>query len=795
MYSNNKEKEIKKENRKTFPSSLQEYFVVTIGLLIVILSLPPFLSGAFLMESIIRDFGQKLLQAHLQDLMAKVEQRYKTLERIGLEDSTSHIEEIEKISIEEFSRYRFEKTGRVFVVKRNGDVLLSDLLKNLNNEELQHFVLKLNNLYDKNSFINFHVSNSDYVAIGTYCPRWDSFIGIHIKKTELFSSKYEFITINALTLALVLVIACFCIHKIQDNIVRPIVSLAHYADDVSKGREGGDLRGSFKFEIELLKDNFMNMLKNLKTKIAESKSQLSVIESRELQLKAALKALENEKERLSITLQSIGDAVIATDKQGKIEIMNSVAERLTGWRWQEAYGMPLKEVFKIVNEKTGEPAPDPVSKIIKTGMVVGLANSTILIAKDGTKRIVADSGAPIKDSSGNILGIVLVFRDETEKRKMQEELIKMEKLKSVGVLAGGIAHDFNNILAAILGNISILSLSSKLDENERNLLKQAEKACLRARDLTQQLLTFAKGGAPVKETHRLDDIVIDSAKFILTGSGVKLEISSDPDLWYVKVDKGQFSQVIQNLVLNAKEAMDGKGTIWITLKNMKDYRPVSSTQTQDWVLVEIKDNGPGIPLDIQDNIFEPYFTTKEHGSGLGLSICHSIVTKHDGIIEVEGDKGQGATFKIFLPRAKETVQSGIIEADSLEETKKTARILLVDDDKMVLSTAKEVLEYLGHEVEAVSSGREAVKKYKEAINSDRPFHCVITDLTMPGGMDGSEVKDEILKIDKNAKVIVSSGYAQSPLMAEFEKHGFFGVLKKPYRLIELDKTIRAVLNA
>ncbi len=764
-------------------------------MLIISLSVPLFLSGTFLMEGIILDFGQKLLKAHLHDLIDQVEQRYKTLERIGLEDSIDHLKEVKEISLAEFAQYRFQDSGRVFVIDSYGHVILSNLLKDLSSEELKRFVNKLGATHDKNVFTQFNSAHTGYIALSVYYPRWDSYVGICVKKAELFSSKYKFIVINALTLALALLIATFYIHNIQKTIVRPIVSLARYADEVSRGGNGFELKGTFKFEIERLKDNFMKMLKKLRIKIEESQSQLAIIKDRERQLKVALKALENEKERLSITLRSIGDGVITTDTQGKIELMNEVAERLTGWQWQEAYGKPLKEVFNIVNEKTGKPAQDPVSKVMETGMVVGLANHTILISRDGTRRAIADSGAPIKDQSGNIFGVVLVFRDVTEKRKMQEELIKMEKLRSVGVLAGGIAHDFNNILAAILGNVSIVALSPNLKDKERNILKQAEKACLRARDLTQQLLTFAKGGAPVKETHRLDEIVIDSAEFVLRGSGVKLEINCDPGLWYVEVDKGQFSQVIQNLVLNAKDAMEGRGTLWITIKNLKDYCPVGRNKKQDWVLVEIKDSGPGIAPEIRDHIFEPYFSTKEQGSGLGLSICHSIVTKHDGLIEVESSQGSGATFKVLIPRAKGDAVSEEIEQDPQPETSKKARILLVDDDEMVLTTAKELLEYLGHEVSAVSSGREAIRIYKEALNSPRPFDCVITDLTMPGDMDGSEIKDEILKLDRDAKIIVSSGYAQSPLMAQYQKHGFFGVLTKPYRLIELDNTIRAVLNA
>ena len=778
-------------------NSLQQYFITIIVFLMLTLSVPLFLSGTLLMNGIIREYAQHLLAAHLNDLIKDVDGRYKTLERIGLEDSIKHIQEIKRISIEKFSAYEFGKTGRIFVVRPDGEMTLSGPLGDLKNDQLLDILHQLQSEQKaKWGFAEFNAQGSSYVSIYTFYPRWNSFIGIAVQKGELFTPAYQFIFINTFTLAVTFLIAILFISHIQNTIIRPMINLAKYADGVSKGHYSLELRGTFRFELRQLKLNLLRMVKNLKKKIDESQIQLEIIQDRERQLKLALNALENEKELLAITLKSIGDGVITTDTDGKIELMNEVAEQLTGWTLQEAYGRPLTEVFNIVDEKTGKPAQDPVRKVIETGMVVGLANHTVLISRDGQHHAIQDSAAPIRDQTGRTFGVVLVFSDVTERRRIEEEQLKIEKLRSVGLLAGGIAHDFNNILAAILGNISLVGLSKDLSPRHRKILQQAEKACMRARGLTQQLLTFARGGDPIKETQSLHEIVIESAEFVLRGSGIQLKIDGGVDLWRVDIDRGQMSQVIQNIVLNAKDAMKDRGTIHIKMENCPDTRPSDTTNHGDWVAVYITDTGPGMTQEVLHQIFEPYFTTKDHGSGLGLSICHSIMKKHDGVILVKSTLGQGTTFSIYLPRAT-TTQAREAKSDKqvAEPIIQKAKILLIDDDDMVLNTTREMIQYLGHEVHVANNANKAIEKYRTSMEISTPYDCVITDLTMPGEMGGQEIKEEILRLNPKAKIIISSGYAKDPIMAEFEKFGFFGVLIKPYRLIELDNAIRRILNA
>ncbi len=500
--------------------------------------------------------------------------------------------------------------------------------------------------------------------------------------------------------------------------------------------------------------------------------------------------LAAEKERLSVTLRSIGDGVITTDISGKIVLLNRVAEDLTGWNTEEAAGLPLEEVFHIINEQTGEACENPAAEVISGCRVVGLAAHTVLLTKDGSKRRVADSGAPILDAKSNIIGVVLVFRDVTEQLKTEKELLKVKKLESIGILAGGIAHDFNNILAAILGNINLALFDQDLKEKTKRLLSEAEKASLRAKELTQQLLTFSKGGEPVKEVSSLNEIIRDSADFILLGDKVACKYDIHEDLWLVDIDKGQMSQVIQNIVLNAGHAMPEGGTISITCENLASAEGEVLPFAPDgrFVKISIRDSGIGMSANIAEKIFDPYFTTKHGGSGLGLAISQSIINKHNGHITVESTPGVGSTFAIYLPCSMETKTR---QQESQIENKETAplRVLIMDDEEIVRDVAREMLLQLGHEAVLSADGEEAVQAYKESLDSGHPFDLVIMDLTIPGGMGGAEAVQKILHLDAKAKVMVSSGYSNDPIMANCREYGFCAAIVKPYQLQQLARVI------
>jgi PAS domain S-box-containing protein len=504
-------------------------------------------------------------------------------------------------------------------------------------------------------------------------------------------------------------------------------------------------------------------------------------------------ALASERERLAVTLRSIGDGVITTDISGKIVLINKVAEQLTGWNQIEAVGRPIEEVLNIVDEKRRTQAENPVPKVIHSGRIIDLPYHSALISKNGEIRSIADSGAPIRDKDSKIIGVVVVFRDVTEKKRMEEELLKTKKLESIGVLAGGIAHDFNNILAAILGNIELALLDSSMGEKPRKLLSEAEKASLRAKDLTQQLLTFSKGGEPVKEASSLQEVVQDSANFVLHGKKVACEFHFPDDLWLVEIDRGQISQVVQNIIMNATDAMPTGGMIRVSCENIDSIDNINLSPNKKYVKISITDSGAGIAANVIDKIFDPYFSTKTKGNGLGLAISHSIITKHGGHIEAVSQPGEGTTFTIFLPAASKP-PARIEQAEKSAETRPPAKILIMDDEEMVRNMAEEMLSRLGHEVVLAKDGYEAVRLYRESLETDKPIDLAIMDLTIPGGMGGKEAIKEILSANPEAKVIVSSGYSNDPVMSSFKDYGFSGAVVKPYQLEQLAKAINEVLS-
>ncbi len=509
--------------------------------------------------------------------------------------------------------------------------------------------------------------------------------------------------------------------------------------------------------------------------------------------KQAEHQIAEERERLAVTLRSIGDGVIATDTQGRVTLLNRVAETLTGWTVQEAMGAPVREVFNIINERTRKPCENPVEKVLQTGGVVGLANHTALIAKDGTERIIADSGAPIRDLRSVVVGVVLVFRDITEQQRLEEEVQRIEKLESVGVLAGGIAHDFNNLLSAILGNISLGKLYSGQNHPAFRLLEQAEKATLRAKDLTQQLLTFARGGDPVRTTANLDGIIRESVGFALSGSNVGLVCEFPDDLWPAEVDSGQIAQVFQNLAINADQAMPSGGLITVRAANVLLTAPQSLPLPPGrYVRIDFVDQGEGIPGESLARIFDPYYTTKKKGSGLGLTICHSIISHHEGHISVRSRPGKGTTFTILLPASEHEPETEEISMTQLPTG--GGRVLVMDDEHTVLEVAEQMLRHFGFAVTQVNNGDEAVSAYRAALDEGRPYDLVILDLTIPGGKGGAQTVRLLQQLDPEVRAVASSGYSSDPVMASASRHGFVAALPKPYSIQEFTQLLARIFS-
>ncbi len=415
--------------------------------------------------------------------------------------------------------------------------------------------------------------------------------------------------------------------------------------------------------------------------------------------------------------------------------------------------------------------------------------------KDGTPVYIKISATTIVYKGVNV--VLAYFRDITERRRMDEELLKTSKLESLGVLAGGIAHDFNNIMTAIMGNVSLAKMGTKEGDVLHRRLAGAEQALGRAKELTQQLLTFSKGGAPIKKTTGIYHILEDSSNFTLTGSNVRGSFSLPDDLWNVEVDEGQVSQVIQNLVINAKDAMPEGGTIEVKAENVTvdDERApcLLFTGRGDYVKVTLKDHGIGIPEEHLDKIFDPFFSTKQKGSGLGLTTSYSIIKKHGGFIRATSHVGIGTAFEIFLPatRKRTHLQPGARSALAVGKGK----VLLMEDEEIVRDTIGQMLSFLGYTTETAKDGVEAIDLYVEARDQAAPFDVVILDLTVPGGMGGKEAMEEFLEIDPKIKAIVSSGYSNNQITSEFTRYGFTDVISKPYRLEELSETISRVIGS
>lgn len=509
--------------------------------------------------------------------------------------------------------------------------------------------------------------------------------------------------------------------------------------------------------------------------------------------KKAEEALAAEKEQLAITLRSIGEGVIATDISGIITTINKAAEDLTGWPVEEARGRPLSDVFHIINERTRERCENPVEQVLRTGRTVGLANHTALIRRDGREVIIADSAAPIRDTQGRTAGVVLVFRDKTAERRIEREMQKLEKLESLGLLAGGLAHDFNNLLTSIVGNVSLAKLQIGPEHAAGARLAEAEKATQRAADLTRQLLTFARGGAPIRKTAAVADIARESCRFALSGSNVKGRFSVPPALWSSEVDRGQINQVFNNLMINAIHAMPHGGSVHIGFENVSVRdRAVPTLRGGDYIKITVQDEGEGIPEENLTRIFDPYFTTKPKGNGLGLATALSILKRHEGYITVESKVGAGTTFTLYLPAVKDA------SCPASEERKTIrfghGRVLVMDDEDVVRSVAGGILGALGYEVSFARDGREAIDVYKRALALQKPFDIVIMDLTIPGGMGGKEAVKGLHAIAPDAKVIVSSGYSLDPIMSEYRKYGFCGVIEKPYSAHQISETIHQVLK-
>ena len=496
-------------------------------------------------------------------------------------------------------------------------------------------------------------------------------------------------------------------------------------------------------------------------------------------------ALETEKHLLDVTLQSISDGVITTDVQGRILFMNRSAGVIIGWKDEEARGKPFSAALPPRYPEHVNGPGDLVAAVLVAGTWLEFQHPIMLALPDGSEKRVIVNGAPLTDAAGGIIGVVFTFRDTTLWHLLEAERFKANKMESIGVLAGGIAHDFNNILTAILGNISGIRASGLLAERQQGRLIAAENATRRAELLTKQLLTFSKGGAPILKPGSIRSVILESMDFILGNSGIVWRYEIPDDLWTVTIDEGQMSQVINNLAINAQQAMPEGGTIMIRGINLPDGSseiPSPLTPGQ-YVRIAFTDDGIGIPGEHLPNIFDPYFSTKHKGDGLGLASTYSIIKNHNGYVSVESDVGIGTTFLFYLPATPmETVVSPERASSPMNGH---GRILIMDDEEDIRNLCQDLLTELGYQVVGAADGEEAIERYQQASRAGQPFDLVLLDLTIPGGMGGKETVQRLKELDPKVKAIVASGYSADPVMADHKAYGFFGVLEKPFDFVAL----------
>jgi PAS domain S-box-containing protein len=511
-------------------------------------------------------------------------------------------------------------------------------------------------------------------------------------------------------------------------------------------------------------------------------------------LKEAQADLVAERNRLEVTLESIADAVIATDAEGRVTLLNPVAERLTGWGQEEAVGKPLGELVRTVSEATREAQESLDDRVLRSGESADLGGS-ILVARDGSERVIVASGSPIRDRDATLIGMALVFRDVTQQRKTEETLARAQHLEALGILAGGIAHDFNNILTGIAANIHQAREVRERGEEGSKYFDRAEDACFRAAGLTQQLLTFARGGEPVREILDVGKVLPEWVEFALRGTNVRADVEVAADLSLLEADERQIHQVLNNLLINAREAMPEGGVMRVAAKNALVAAGTSaSLPAGRYVRIFVEDRGVGIAAEHLSKIFDPYFTTKASGSGLGLAMAYSIVKRHGGDIEAQSQRGLGSTFSVYLP-ASEEPSPALGPALTPTTPRGSGRLLVMDDEEAIREILAEILPELGYEVEFTAEGTEAVERYRRAVDEGYPFDGVILDLIIPGGIGGIEVLKELRAIDGSVKAIASSGYAADPVLSDPARFGFAGMLAKPYRVSELAYVLHRVLAA
>ncbi len=503
--------------------------------------------------------------------------------------------------------------------------------------------------------------------------------------------------------------------------------------------------------------------------------------------------LEQQKKKLSITLESIAQGVITIGDNLKIESVNEGICSVFNIPADMLIGKDINSVFKIYDEN-GDIFDFSGKDFLSGKLSLDLYNSGILSQKNGNRDITIKA-TPVVIDTTETAGYVIVIEDVTELKKMKDQMLDACRMESIGIFAGGIAHDINNFFTGMLGCVALAKSDTSLKGNEKILkyLEDMESTTFMARGLAEQLLTFAKGGEPLKKLFSISDLIISSAEFVLSGSSIIFENNIDLNLYNIEADESQIAQVINNLLINATQAMPDGGIINIRGRNaLFDDNNRYGVNSGKYVIIEIEDNGPGIDPAASARIFDPFFTTKNKGSGLGLSVAYSVITRHGGVINVSAGEKNGALFTIILPAVEKNII--VPQGEDPEKVSLSGTVLLMDDDEMIRTVGESLIESLGLKVIPATDGESAVRIFKDYYEKGIPFDLVLLDLTIRGGMGGLEAFSAMKKILPEVKGVVSSGYSSDPVMSNYGEYGFAGVLKKPYMFNELSSLLKKLIG-
>ena len=617
---------------------------------------------------------------------------------------------------------------------------------------------------------------------------------------------------NAITNYLVIVAFILCINLLiiyflslsfQKLITNPISRLTELVGSVSSTKDysvraeklGND-------EIGYLVDKFNEMLEKIQNRDEKLqgahedlenrvKERTQELEKEVYERKKITEVLRESQKLLNLVMDNIPQAIFWKDTESVYLGCNRTFARHAGLEFtSDIFGktddeLPWTDEEKAINlreEKMVFENKKPQYHSVETQRHYNNKNALIDVNR-----------IPLFDSDNNIVGLLGTYEDITERNAMEEDLVRAQRLESLGVLAGGIAHDFNNLLTGIIGNITLAESLLGTGEDISERLKDAEIASMRAKDLTMQLLTFSKGGEPLKVIVSLEELLEQSVKLSLRGSKTVCDLDIDEKILPVEVDEGQITQVVNNILINANQAMPEGGRINIVARNTEiNNESRLYLKPGKYIKVTISDQGIGIPEEYIDKIFDPYFSTKKEGHGLGLATCYSIIKKHEGLIYANSELGKGTEFVFYLPANNKYVE--FIDESTLEYENGGGSVLIMDDEDIILNVASEMLQSNGYKVSLAKEGREAIDLYRVSMNNGDKYDVIILDLTVPGGLGGKDTISEIQKIDPDVKAIVSSGYSNDPVMAEFEKYGFADFVPKPYNAKQLVDIVSKVIS-